>query len=91
MTNYVGVAMENSIITLKCHGWSNSRIALQLSVNRKTVNTYVKRHLRFNDCSSQLSENSGQSYANRTKYLAIFIAFFLKKYFDSLDYDNVNV
>ena len=48
MTNQVGVAMENSIITLKRQGWSNRRIALQLSINRKTVDAYVKRHLRFN-------------------------------------------
>ena len=46
MANYVGVAMENSIITLKRQGWSNRRIALQLSINRKTVDAYVKRHLR---------------------------------------------
>ena len=46
MANYVGVAMENSIITLKRQGWSNRRIALQLSINRKTVDAYVKRHVR---------------------------------------------
>ncbi len=52
MTNQVGVAMENSIITLKRQGWSNRRIALQLSINRKTVDAYVKRHLRFNTGSN---------------------------------------
>jgi transposase len=46
MTNQVGVAMENSIITLNRQGWSNRRIALELGINRKTVDAYVKRHLR---------------------------------------------
>jgi hypothetical protein len=31
---------------LKRQGWSNRRIALQLSINRKTVDAYVKRHVR---------------------------------------------
>ncbi len=46
MTNQVGVAMENSIITLNRQGWSNRRIALELGINRKTVDAYVNRHLR---------------------------------------------
>jgi len=61
MANYVGVAMENSIITLKRQGWSNRRIALQLSINRKTVDAYVKRHLRVeigpNPLSGSILEN----------------------------------
>ena len=55
MANYVGVAMENSIITLKRQGWSNRRIALQLSINRKTVDAYVKRHLRVENGPNPLS------------------------------------
>ena len=44
MSNQLGVAMKNSIISLKERGYSNREIAHMLGVYRGTVNKYVKDH-----------------------------------------------
>ncbi len=44
MSNQLGVAMKNSIISLKKRNSSNREIAQMLGVYRGTVNKYIKDH-----------------------------------------------
>jgi len=44
MANQLGMAEQQSIITLAGHGWSKRRIARELGVHRETVDRYLRRN-----------------------------------------------
>ncbi len=42
MANYIKVAVRNSILTLFERGWTKSKIARELGINRETVARYIR-------------------------------------------------
>jgi hypothetical protein len=40
--NQLNVSLQHSILTLAAHGWSNRRIARELTINRETVGRYLR-------------------------------------------------
>ena len=44
MANLLKMTVVQSILSLHSQGWSNRRIALALSINRRTVGRYVRQH-----------------------------------------------
>jgi transposase len=41
--NYLGMSLQQSIVTLRSHGWSFRRIARELGIRRETVSKYVRQ------------------------------------------------
>jgi IS30 family transposase len=42
--NYLEMSLQQSIVTLRSHGWSFRRIARELDIRRETVSKYVRQH-----------------------------------------------
>jgi len=40
--NYLEMSLQQSIVTLRSHGWSFRRIARELGIRRETVSKYVR-------------------------------------------------
>src|SRR6266513_2288848 len=41
--NYLEMSLQQSIVTLRSHGWSFRRIARELGIRRETVSKYVRQ------------------------------------------------
>lgn len=64
MSNQLGVAVKNSIISLKDRGYSNREIARMLGICRDTVNKRVKNHYAI---ENQPNPPAGSSVQNQPK------------------------
>jgi IS30 family transposase len=69
MSNQLGVAVKNSIISLKDRGYSNREIARMLGICRDTVNKHVKNHYTT---ETQPNPPAGSSVQNQPKAPPVF-------------------
>ena len=67
MANHLGVAMVNTITTLKRHGWSMRRIAQELGVDRGTVKRHVERAPEDSNPASNAPPGSNEDSNPATK------------------------